>query len=358
MGGTEIGPGGESSVGYRHTRRHELELEAAGLRGRQQLLDGDDLVSRERQPVGCSSCRDAATTAGSSTGVDRSDWRRLDGARRTAGIWRSGAMRRFTVKIKRTPNTTTAAAARTGRTRERTSTLEASASAGDPLANARRELGRRLDGHQRREHILNVVGRFYLLLLVHCSASFNRCRPRNNRDLTVPAGTLSSFATSSTSYPSIAPRTITTRSFSGSASIAAQRCWLRSRARTASSVELALRNLRDLVPRLTPAIVPPPVEREPPRRPHQPGAERSRSRSVPETLVCLGQCLLGDVLGILAVPQDAVGDAERERRGVGETSLELPLERLVHGYHTQSNRQVIRHGNALSKTPRPQKRFA
>ena len=43
-----------------------------------------------------------------------------------------------------------------------------------------------------------------------------------------------------------------------------------------------------------------------------------------EVPVRLGQCLLGDVLGIFAVPQDAIGHTEHQRGRVGETSLELP----------------------------------
>jgi hypothetical protein len=48
----------------------------------------------------------------------------------------------------------------------------------------------------------------------------------------------------------------------------------------------------------------------------------------------------------------------KRSRSRSARNLELPLERLIHGYRTQSNRQVIRHGNALSKTPQPPKRFA
>jgi len=38
------------------------------------------------------------------------------------------------------------------------------------------------------------------------------------------------------------------------------------------------------------------------------------------------------VFGILAMPQHAVGDPERQRRGLNETDLELAVQLVVHAY--------------------------
>ena len=75
---------------------------------------------------------------------------------------------------------------------------------------------------------------------IHDNRSFNCLRARKSLDFTVPSGTSSSAATSRMSCPSIPASTITSRSFSGNASIACHSCSARSRATAGSPCRLRL----------------------------------------------------------------------------------------------------------------------
>ena len=74
------------------------------------------------------------------------------------------------------------------------------------------------------------------------------------------------------------------------------------------------------------------IDGEPPGHSRQPGAEPVPIAKLPEVAIGLREGLLRDVLGILAMPQHAVGDAERQRRGLDEAGLELAVQLVIHPY--------------------------
>src|SRR5262249_19535536 len=76
----------------------------------------------------------------------------------------------------------------------------------------------------------------------------------------------------------------------------------------------------------------PPIEREPPGDPHQPGAEALAIAQLREAAIRLDERFLRDVLGVLPLAQDAIGDAECERRRFHQPGLEFLLEGAIHGY--------------------------
>src|SRR5262249_45438097 len=58
----------------------------------------------------------------------------------------------------------------------------------------------------------------------------------------------------------------------------------------------------------------------------EPGAERVAIAELMEPVERSGKRVLGDLLGILTVAQDAVRDAERKARGIAEPGLERAVE--------------------------------
>src|SRR5207244_3637097 len=83
--------------------------------------------------------------------------------------------------------------------------------------HAGRELSRRSHFVERRFELLQRVVDG---IVVHVYISCSFFRASKDRDFTVPSGTSSKAATARVSWPSIAESTITSRSFSGSRSIA------------------------------------------------------------------------------------------------------------------------------------------
>src|SRR4029450_3629482 len=98
-------------------------------------------------------------------------------------------------------------------------------------------------------------------------------------------------------------------------------------------------------------IQPPPVKPQPPCHPHEPGLEPVSIPELCEAPVGLGKRVLGNILGILPVPEHAVGDAERQRRGLAKAMLELPFEILVQRHERPGipARPLI-HSGSSSKT--------
>jgi hypothetical protein len=126
---------------------------------------------------------------------------------------------------------------------------------------------------------------------------------------------------------------MTTRSFSGNASIAFHSC----AALTSRNFLFSCRGRWRLIEmggfaRGAPPIRSLPTQREAPRHAHQPRAEGVPIAKLPEAVVRFGECLLRDVFGVFTMPQHAVGDAEGERRGFSQTGFKLPFELGVHGY--------------------------
>ena len=93
-------------------------------------------------------------------------------------------------------------------------------------AQPRDELGRRLNCQRQFDLAVqrSVAGRDGLFTVAHGAAPSNVGGQETSRDFTVPGGKPSKRATSWTSCPSIAASTMTSRSFSGSESIARQSC--------------------------------------------------------------------------------------------------------------------------------------
>ena len=75
-----------------------------------------------------------------------------------------------------------------------------------------------------------------------------------------------------------------------------------------------------------------PVQGEAPGHAHQPRAEPLAVAKVREASVGFDECLLRHVLGVLPLPQHAVGDAKGQRGRLDEPGLEFLLELLIHAY--------------------------
>ena len=185
------------------------------------------------------------------------------------------------------------------------------------------------------------------LLVDHCSSSFNRCRARNRRDFTVPSGS-----------PAAAPlrRGRAPRCWRARSRPAASRAARRSpptdaaaRSRASSVFErrgpealgdgrraARRRRIRAAIPRRAPPIAPLPIDRQAPRHPHQPGPEPLAIAQLAEAPVRLDERFLRHVLGVLPVPQHAVGDAKRQRGRLDQPRLEFALELPIHGHEATS----------------------
>jgi hypothetical protein len=107
------------------------------------------------------------------------------------------------------------------------------------------------------------------------------------------------------------------------------------------------------------AIRPPPVDCQPPRHPDEPGFEPIAIPKLREAPVRFRERLLGNILGILPVPQHAVGDAERQGRRLAKAILELSFEILVQGHESPGipARPLI-HSGSSSKTAWIVRRFS
>ena len=84
-----------------------------------------------------------------------------------------------------------------------------------------------------------------------------------------------------------------------------------------------------LAPR-APAIGPLAVDRQPPRHPYEPRPKAVPIAELTEAAIRLDERLLGDVLGILAVPQHAERHPKSERGRLDEPRLEIPFALLIH----------------------------
>src|SRR5262245_11217444 len=100
-----------------------------------------------------------------------------------------------------------------------------------------------------------------------------------------------------------------------------------------------------LLARQPPSIAAPPIDRQPPRRPDEPGAEPVAIAQASKAPIRPGERLLRDVLSVLTVPQHAECDAERERRRVGQPDLELAGER-VFGAHQRAGKAIGKLGHS------------
>src|SRR6185503_17268946 len=75
-----------------------------------------------------------------------------------------------------------------------------------------------------------------------------------------------------------------------------------------------------------PAIGALPIERHAPRHAHEPRPEALAIPQLIETAIGLGEGLLRNILSVLAVAQDAIGDTNRERRRLDKARLEFPRQ--------------------------------
>ena len=110
----------------------------------------------------------------------------------------------------------------------------------------------------------------------------------------------------------------------------------------------------------------PSVDRQAPGHPDEPGLETVAIPELGEAPVGLCERLLRDVLGILAVPQHAIGDAERKGCRLPQPILELSFEILVQRHespgipagpliHSGSSSKTVWIGNGFSSAARSQK---
>src|SRR5687768_4809781 len=74
------------------------------------------------------------------------------------------------------------------------------------------------------------------------------------------------------------------------------------------------------------------IQRQPPRGPHQPGPERFPIAQLAKAAVGAHERFLRHVFRILLLAQYRKGDAKGESRAVGDASLELTLELIIHGH--------------------------
>ena len=80
------------------------------------------------------------------------------------------------------------------------------------------------------------------------------------------------------------------------------------------------------------------VDREPPRHADEPAAEALAVTQVGKSSVGPGERVLGDVLGVLPLPEDAERDAKRECRGIRQPCFELPPEVVGLGHQGAGQR--------------------
>ena len=80
-----------------------------------------------------------------------------------------------------------------------------------------------------------------------------------------------------------------------------------------------------LLPHPPAPISAPAIERDPPGHTHQPAAESIAVAQLCEPAMGAGEGLLGGVLRVLVLPEDAVGHPERQRRRICEPGLELTV---------------------------------
>jgi len=110
--------------------------------------------------------------------------------------------------------------------------------------------------------------------------------------------------------------------------------------------------------------IPPPVgtlsiDRQPPRQPDQPRAEAIAVAQLTEVAMRLDERFLGDVFGILAMVQHAVGDAKRESGRFNQARFELPLEPFVHAHEAAGEAvRCAMHSVSGSQTPPPRGGFS
>ena len=72
------------------------------------------------------------------------------------------------------------------------------------------------------------------------------------------------------------------------------------------------------------------IEGHPPRHPYKPGAEPISVAQLREASIGLGKRLLGDVLGVFPITENAVCDANRERGRLDQPDLEFTGQVRVH----------------------------
>ena len=191
----------------------------------------------------------------------------------------------------------------------------------------------------------------------HRSLSARRRRAWWSRDLTVPSASPVSAATSRKPCPSRAASTTTIRSRSGSASTS---CHRRCRNWLEEAVSSALGGCGEIghgqFPP-SPASPRSPGDRAPAATdPDEPGTETARVPQRPEVGMRAHERLLGDVLGVLALAQHGIGDAE----GQGRISRRADLRTLSPSRRSRRFYRLDRpHGrSARSRSPHKRSRPA
>ena len=101
-----------------------------------------------------------------------------------------------------------------------------------------------------------------------------------------------------------------------------------------------------------PPLVPAQVNRHPPCHPHQPRPKRLPVAQLVKLSKRLRERFLRDVLGVLPVPQHAVGDTKRQSRRVRQPQLEFAGQ-VVSVRHEPPGQAVgvFMHPNSLYRTP-------
>ncbi len=152
-------------------------------------------------------------------------------------------------------------------------------------------------------------------------------RAENSRDLTVPSGMSSSSATSLVSCPSMADNTTTSRSLSGSWSIAQPDV---GRALAADGDVFRVGRLRlgrgRILARHPASVGAPAIDSQAPGHPREPGSEPIPIAELAEAAERAGEGVLRHLLGVGAVAQHAVGDAEGQPGRIADALLEFAIE--------------------------------
>lgn len=86
------------------------------------------------------------------------------------------------------------------------------------------------------------------------------------------------------------------------------------------------------VTQLAPFLAAAMIERQPPGRSNEPGAEALPIANLVEVAMGADECFLRNVFRILLLAEDGKGDSEGERRAAGYERLEFTLELVVHAH--------------------------
>jgi hypothetical protein len=83
-------------------------------------------------------------------------------------------------------------------------------------------------------------------------------------------------------------------------------------------------------PRDSPQLRSPSIESQPPGHPNEPCPEAIAMAKVSKSAVRLRKGVLGHILSVLPVAQDAIRNPKGEGRALDQARFELPIELLVH----------------------------